>query len=159
MGKPFATPAQRSASPGRLGGPITRLRGDGLWLSLLFSGAALVAGLLFPLGSDGEISDGFFLDVPCVFQMVSGLPCPLCGMTRAFANLPRFQVSQAVAFSPAGSAIYLFLLCYMVLGWLYILTGWRELGPWLRRDYFGVLVFITIMGWPIKLWLQAGVTP
>lgn len=159
LGQPLFDSAQPDASAGRLAGALKRLRGDGLWLSLLLIAMALVAGWLLPLDSQGEISEDFFLEIPCVFHMVTGLPCPLCGMTRAFANLSRLQISQAAVFSPAGSAIFGFLLCYLLLGWLYVLTGWRALRHWLRRDYFGVLAFITIVGWPLKLWLAAVATP
>jgi hypothetical protein len=138
---------------------LTGLRGEGLRSIMRFAAAALLVGLLVPLDSRGEIRADFFLEVPCVFHLVTGLPCPLCGMTRAFANLSRLQIVQAVAFSPAGSAVYLFLLCYSALGWFYALSGWRALRPWLRRNYLGLLVLITIMGWPVKLWIALVAVP
>ncbi|MCA1988503.1 MAG: DUF2752 domain-containing protein [Desulfarculus sp.] len=159
MGEPWSHPGQHEAplSPGS--GPLARLRGEGLWSSLLLAAAALLAGLLLPLDSRGEISADFFLEVPCVFHLATGLPCPLCGMTRAFANLSRLQIAQAVVFSPAGSAIYLFLIGYSALGWSYAFSGWRALLPWLRRDYLGLLVLITIMGWPVKLLIELVAAP
>ena len=157
MGKPLSNPAQRETPAGYLVNASQRLRDDSLWVRLLLLCAALLAGALIPLGPHGEIAEDFFLDAPCVFHLVTGLPCPLCGMTRAFANLSRLQVSQAAAFSPAGSVIFGLLACYVMLTWLHVLTGWRGLLRLIRRDYFGVIVFITIMGWLARLWLQAGV--
>lgn len=160
MGKPLSFPAQRDALLGRHLGPLRRLRGEGLWLALLLVGLALLAGRLLPLAPDGEIAPDFSLNLPCVFHLVTALPCPLCGMTRAFANLARFQFVPALTHSPAGVALYGLLAAYLVLGWLYVLTGWQALRPWLlRRDYLGWLTFITILGWPFKLWLQVGITP
>lgn len=160
MGKPLSLPAQRETLPGRFGGPLRRLRGEGLWLALVLVGLALLAGRLLPLAPDGGIAADFGLALPCVFHLVTELPCPLCGMTRAFANLTRLQFVPALTHSPAGVALYGLLAAYLVLGWLYVLTGWRVLRPWLlRRDYLGWLAFITILGWPFKLWLQAGITP
>lgn len=160
MGQPLSSSAQRDTLPDRGGGVVQHLRGDGLWIALALIGAALLAGRLLPLTPDGEIAADFRLGLPCVFHLVTELPCPLCGMTRAFANLTRLQFTQAFIHSPAGVAIFGLLAAYLFLGWVHVLTGWKALRPWLlRRDYLGWLAMITILGWPLKLWFAAAVAP
>ncbi len=47
----------------------------------------------------------FFTGSPCVFRLLTGVPCPGCGLTRAFFALFRFDFGQAFFFHP-----FIFLL-------------------------------------------------
>ena len=42
------------------------------------------------------------LGLPCPFRNVTGMPCPLCGMTRSVTAAVHLRVGEAVAFNPAG---------------------------------------------------------
>jgi hypothetical protein len=57
----------------------------------------------------------------CAWKNLSGLPCPLCGSTRAVAALSEFEVAAAFAYNP--------LVCAGCLGGL----AWCLLGPGVRR--------------------------
>ena len=37
---------------------------------------------------------------PCIIYLVTGLPCPACGLTRAFISLARLDLRQALAYHP-----------------------------------------------------------
>ncbi len=67
----------------------------------------------------------------CVLRRAFGLPCPGCGMTRAFAQLARGEWSAAVAFHPWAPV----LAVELALGWL--LWGAALIAPrpagWRRR--------------------------
>lgn len=39
---------------------------------------------------------------PCAFRVMSGIPCPACGMTTSFAHLVRGQVVRAFRVNAAG---------------------------------------------------------
>lgn len=49
------------------------------------------------------------LDLPCFFRLLTGRRCPVCGMTRSFVMLSRFNYAGAFAMNPAGPLLY--LLC------------------------------------------------
>jgi len=58
----------------------------------------------------------------CPFKMLTGLPCPTCGVTRAVMAMTRFDLGAAFAFNPlavVGAALGLAYLAYasIVLAW------------------------------------------
>jgi uncharacterized protein DUF2752 len=50
----------------------------------------------------------------CLLRRVFHLPCPGCGMTRAFASLAKGDWSTAVALHPLAPV----LACEMIAGWV-----------------------------------------
>ena len=46
---------------------------------------------------------------PCPFHALTGIPCPACGMTTAFAHVARGDVGAALRAQPLGAALA--LLC------------------------------------------------
>ena len=67
------------------------------------------------LGSAGMLAAGWLaLGLPtplCPFHVLTGLPCPSCGMTRAAGALLHGDLPGAVAWNPLGSL----LLCGAIL--------------------------------------------
>lgn len=43
------------------------------------------------------IAGWFTVGIKCIFSLVLGIPCPFCGMTRAFASLIQLDFSAALA--------------------------------------------------------------
>lgn len=90
---------------------------------------------------------------PCSWPLVSGLPCPTCGMTTSFSNVVRGRLITAFFAQPAGM-----VLCFLTIGTLvyslYVsLTGWRV---WVHWDRIGVRFLLVIGllmmgGWAFKL--------
>lgn len=90
----------------------------------------------------------------CLFHQLTGLPCPFCGLTRAFCHALHGQWSQSLAYHPAG-----ILLAAAVSGravWLALdamhgrslQAGWyqravRVLGP--------AGAAVSLLGWMIRL--------
>ena len=42
---------------------------------------------------------------PCAFHLATGLPCPSCGMTTAFAHMARLNIVAALDAQPFGTAL------------------------------------------------------
>ena len=71
----------------------------------------------------------------CLFRLVSGLDCPVCGLTRAFRAMGRLDVRLAVVYNPLGPAVFLATVCYWAYAAGMLLTGGRLRVPaWWRRQ-------------------------
>lgn len=56
------------------------------------------------------------LDTPCVIKKLTGLPCPTCGMSRAWLSVFRLDIMAAFQYHPMFWGL-------PVLGLLYVLEG------------------------------------
>jgi hypothetical protein len=80
----------------RIGTRLSRPRlAPSEWLAVGGIGAA---GAAFALSPDG-IEDG---PVICPFRLLTGLPCPGCGLTRAWVYLAHGQWSDSLLANPFG---------------------------------------------------------
>ena len=50
---------------------------------------------------------------PCIFYHITGLPCPACGLTRAFISLARFDLWQAFVYHPLFILVPFIPLLYL----------------------------------------------
>ncbi|MEO8503317.1 MAG: DUF2752 domain-containing protein [Acidobacteriota bacterium] len=83
---------------------------------------ALLAALalrIYPLAEDGKSS-------LCFVRRFVGLPCPGCGMTRAFAALAHGDLAAAWHWHPLSPAV----AAELFLGWL-VWGLWALSGRWL----------------------------
>lgn len=67
----------------------------------------LVVGLLVPLDTGG-------LRIPCLLHEFTGIPCPLCGMTRSVQATLHLHLGDALAVNPAGVAAVIVALGLLV---------------------------------------------
>jgi len=94
--------------------------------------AALLAAFLIP---DGGIEDG---PIICPFRRLTGLPCPGCGLTRAWVHLAHGQWQESFLAHPFGIVSVLLAVALVALVVARRLRGRRPpeldalvLKPWL----------------------------
>ena len=124
-------------------------------VAILLGGAGLLglAGWLEPdprgFGTHQQLGSG-----PCGMLIVTGLPCPTCGMTTAFAHAVRGQFLRAFWVQPAGFVLALATIGTAVTALWSLITGRVppvRLGlvtPY--RLFIGLLVLL-LGGWAFKL--------
>jgi hypothetical protein len=61
---------------------------------------------------------------PCGFLTATGLPCPSCGLTTAFAHMVRLNLLDAAHVHPVGVALFMVVVASLVGCGLAAVGGW-----------------------------------
>jgi hypothetical protein len=78
--------------------------------------------------------------LPCPLRTVTGMPCPLCGMSTSVEATCAGHLRQAVAANPVG------LLAVAVAGVLLLRSGWRGV-----RLPVAPLALVAVVSWAWEL--------
>lgn len=83
----------------------------------------------------------------CPFALVTGVACPLCGMTRAAAHLIRGDLAEAAASHPLVFLVVASVLVYLAIA----LSGRRMRNPrWTGTLWLGGAAIVIVV-WLIRL--------
>lgn len=99
-------------------------------LDLWFAPVAVTAMTVAALWPVATVDDG---PVLCPFRLVTGLPCPACGLTRSWVHLAHGDAGAAFSHHPAGPLLFL-AAALVVLASVTALLRRRHLPlpPWTR---------------------------
>lgn len=70
-------------------------------------GGPVLASFFFPPPDPGPDPDPPYGIPCCLFRETTGIPCPLCGLTRSFVSLSHGNVERAFRYHPLGPIVYL----------------------------------------------------
>ena len=97
------------------------------------------------------ISINMPFSVPCIWKSALDIPCPSCGLTRAFVLASQFRFIDAVKmnilFLPLAIGMAVFFLCAL-LDLLYDMQAIRQFNDVMDKKWVIVLVVIfTALSW------------
>lgn len=125
------------------------------WAMLFIVPAAVVitAAMLTPnpLGHSTHMQLGL---PPCGFLLVTGYPCPGCGLTTAFANMARFNIVGAAHANPFGVPLFLATLGMIPVAFVGILRGTHVMDTLERfqADKIAILLATTsVTVWVVRI--------
>src|SRR4030042_2716071 len=86
----------------------------------------------------------------CVFKIVTGLPCPSCGMTHSFISLGHYHVKEAFFYNLIGPFVFFsFILIFFIS--IYELSSKKPLLSilWkrLQRRVLMAVLFLALVSW------------
>lgn len=137
--------------------PAPRTSAAARWVALgVFVGCTALLGVAAWLKPDprGFGTHEQLGSAPCGMLILTGYPCPTCGMTTAFSHFVRLQWFQSFLTQPAGFVLALATLCFAVLaGRTLVLGRWpRRFLPVISSYWiFLILLIILLGGWGFKL--------
>ncbi len=131
-------------------------------LGIAAAGILLAAVLLDPTNAPGRLSLlGQALPSTCAFHLVTGAPCPSCGLTRSVTLTIHGSGRQAFLMHPIGPFIALaaFLqFAFSLLSWIVpqvrawrpspTVIGWSYLALFITSIAMGVLRLFHLFPWP-----------
>lgn len=82
------------------------------------------------------------MGITCLFQHILHIPCPGCGMTRAFLSLLRLDFAAAWHYNP--------LIFCMPYVFIYIFFDLRP--EWLHRRLLAIIGVLALVNWTFVLW-------
>lgn len=136
---------------------LRRVRTDQYELTILLLAAGmLVVASWLPPSPRGYGTHTRLGLPPCTFHLLTGLKCPLCGMTTGICHMARGQWREAWHCHVLAPVVY----CLAVLQLPF--RGYRLLGgKWnpferlsLRREFALLLAVLLLTGWALNLALQ-----
>lgn len=78
--------------------------------------------------------------IPCLFNLITGLKCPGCGITKMCLSLLRFDFKSAFNYNPAILILFpFFVLIFLRAMYVYIKNGDLNLGK-----AFDIIIYIII---------------
>jgi hypothetical protein len=83
---------------------------------------------------------------PCSSYALTGLPCPFCGMTTAFAHMARGEIRDAALAQPAGALGFIACVALLPIAIGAAISGKNAIGaatklPWGKLSWiFGVMM-------------------
>jgi hypothetical protein len=86
---------------------------------------------------------------PCRFHVLTGIPCPSCGLTTSFAYAAHFQFQQAFLASPFGLLLFFVTVLLVPLS---VILWWRRTS-W--RQLFETQAAWKITGWMVVTYIAS----
>lgn len=130
-----------------------RTNAGGLWATIT---AIFATSVLLPLPDrDGSIGH---LPSICPFYNLTGLPCPGCGLTRAFVCLGHGHWRESLHWHPLGWLIYgicILLWLRSAFYWRHGITLWPLSARTTRRLNWGAATLVLLTGAIRVGWLTA----
>lgn len=71
------------------------------------------------LGMAVALLISYLLQIPCGFRKLFGIPCPTCGMTRAYIALLRLDIQTAFSYHPLFWTVPILFLFFLLDGHLF----------------------------------------
>ena len=96
--------------------------------------------LLAIVGGVALVLSLFFGISPCIIYHVVGLPCPACGLTRAFISLAQLEFMEAFAYNPL----------FFIVPFVPLLGHERITEKW-RNKIALVLLSVLIIVWVVRM--------
>lgn len=128
-------------------------------INRFFSGLLLLAAVVVLVGSfalapspAGWGTHHLLFMPPCLFHYFTGIPCPFCGMTTAFAHMARGEVVAAFECHALGPVAYLLTWPLGIAALLGLIRGRWPLPEFVMSARFNRgLIIVVLVAWAVNI--------
>ncbi|MFW5868469.1 MAG: DUF2752 domain-containing protein [Armatimonadota bacterium] len=123
-------------------------------LLLVAVAVLILARIMQPSPQGFGTHEQLFL-IPCGFRWLTGLPCPMCGMTTAFALMARGEVLTALGTHVLGPALYLATWGMAGVALVGVVRGRPPIPRWLAGARAARIAMLLVgAGWLVNIALH-----
>lgn len=104
-------------------------------------------------------SRGLWVNIPCLFHEITGLPCLTCGLTRSFSLVTRGDLPGAFAMHLLGPPLFFFTSAFVLYLTACMAAGVRvrfQFTTSVRRIAFWGILGLFVAAWIVKLAFMRG---
>lgn len=124
----------------------------GMWLLSAFVALATLSLAAVQALTGRDLLSLWPVGVPlCLFKHLLHVPCPTCGLTRAFVLLAQGHLSEASRFHALSLPLALMMLIFLVLAPRYPTQAQHALRRLASPVALGALILIGLLAWGLKL--------
>ena len=95
----------------------------------------------------------FKYKIPCVFKKIFKIPCPACGMTRAFRSIIRLDFYSAFKYNILSIPIFILLITILILDIIDLVFKKNyitKLFNIIKKNYL-IIIILLIISWIVNL--------
>ncbi|MBK1467851.1 DUF2752 domain-containing protein [Parvimonas parva] len=71
----------------------------------------------------------------CVFYNIFGIPCPACGMTRAFNRIFMLKIKESFDYNLLGVPLFIIINSYLIINFYSILKNTDEINIYFEKFF------------------------
>ena len=91
--------------------------------------------------------------IPCFFKILFHVPCPGCGMTRAFREIIHFNFVKSFKYNILGFPFFIFILLVQILLIYDIIYSKDKISVFFRKitKYTYIILLFVMIGWIVNI--------
>ena len=93
-------------------------------------------------------------NIPCLFKTIFSIPCPACGITRAFKLILNFKIIKSFSYNILAFPILIILITILILDIIDIIFKKKYLNKFINliiKNYY-IIIILLILSWIINIY-------
>lgn len=94
------------------------------------------------------------IHVPCIVKTFLKIPCPSCGMTRAFNAIIRLNFKQALSYNMLSIPLFIMLMSIFILNFIDMILNKNYVKKITNIiiKYYYILIILILINWIINIY-------
>lgn len=92
--------------------------------------------------------------IPCIFKKLIHIPCPSCGMTRAFKSILTLNLKNAISYNILSIPLFLTLIIIFITDLIDIILKKQYLDKIIHLiiKYYYLIIILLLINWIINIY-------